>query len=370
MEDARIVDLESVNDMFLDAWNSMPPHQPSILSMFLGKITRGISNDKRHGQTAENMGRKKAAVLLAVLGILGLCACNQHSDNGQAQFAQEYKEYGGDMLVLGLENDTVPTENGVVYLDAIDDNLNIQFANLTDKNSEYILKLFLDYSEISYMLNGEYKSEYIFTANAGESLVIPVTLDPNIPFDTSHILTIAILTAPNKHAYTLDLMSNSYGMVLSYELANSNGERHISLDSDLECVIPDEYLSLSYQGIMLNLDFDIKDNVTVKFPPPKIIANPNEKITLAYRAGNYEVSEDAVVILLVDWTQQNINGTPFLYLENNPGYVGYGTLEFCAPTEAGEYEITAFIVADPYGLKGDKNFRMHDTSYRFTLIVE
>lgn len=93
-------------------------------------------------------GWKKAAVLLAVLGILGLCSCNQHSDdNGKAQFAQEYKEYGGDMLVLGLENDTAPAENGVVYLDAIDDKLNIQFANLTEKNSEYILKLFLDYSE-------------------------------------------------------------------------------------------------------------------------------------------------------------------------------------------------------------------------------
>ena len=31
---------ESVNDTYLDAWNSIPPHHPSILSTFLGKITR------------------------------------------------------------------------------------------------------------------------------------------------------------------------------------------------------------------------------------------------------------------------------------------------------------------------------------------
>ena len=30
---------ESGNDTWLDAWNNMPPHKPSILSTFLGKIT-------------------------------------------------------------------------------------------------------------------------------------------------------------------------------------------------------------------------------------------------------------------------------------------------------------------------------------------
>ena len=37
---------ESVNDTYLDAWNAMPPHRPSILSTFLGKITRRLSIDK------------------------------------------------------------------------------------------------------------------------------------------------------------------------------------------------------------------------------------------------------------------------------------------------------------------------------------
>ena len=31
---------ECVNDTYLNAWNSMPPHRPSILSTFLGKIVR------------------------------------------------------------------------------------------------------------------------------------------------------------------------------------------------------------------------------------------------------------------------------------------------------------------------------------------
>ena len=37
---------ESVNYTYMDAWNAMPPHRPSILATFLGKITRRISIDR------------------------------------------------------------------------------------------------------------------------------------------------------------------------------------------------------------------------------------------------------------------------------------------------------------------------------------
>ncbi len=36
---------ESVNDTYLAAWNSIPPHRPQVLATFLGKITRRISID-------------------------------------------------------------------------------------------------------------------------------------------------------------------------------------------------------------------------------------------------------------------------------------------------------------------------------------
>lgn len=305
---------------------------------------------------------------LLVISIFLLCSCGKQPQNDRHEFAQEYKEFGGNMLVLGLENDTAPTENGVVYLEAIDDNLNVQFANLTDSNSEYILKLFLDYTEIEYMLDGEIRSEYVFTADAGESLVFPITLSTDMPFDTSHILTIAILTAPNEHANTLNLMSHSYGMVLSYELANSALERQMIESATIE--EPSKYLTLSYQGIILNEDFTTENNTSVKFPPQKMEVKSGEPVNLAYRVGNYEACDDVIVVVLVDWKQQMINDKPYLHIANKTGYVGYGTLEFAAPSQAGEYEVTAFVVADPYELKNGDNFHTHDTSYRFTLIVE
>lgn len=40
-EDSR----ESVNDTYLAAWNSIPPHCPTVLSAYLAKLTRRISID-------------------------------------------------------------------------------------------------------------------------------------------------------------------------------------------------------------------------------------------------------------------------------------------------------------------------------------
>lgn len=37
---------ECVNDTWLRAWNTMPPRRPSLLSAYLGKITRNLSFDR------------------------------------------------------------------------------------------------------------------------------------------------------------------------------------------------------------------------------------------------------------------------------------------------------------------------------------
>ena len=60
LEDAE----ESVNDTYLDAWNNMPPHKPSVLSTFLGKITRRISIDKWRRNHAGKRGGGEMPLVL------------------------------------------------------------------------------------------------------------------------------------------------------------------------------------------------------------------------------------------------------------------------------------------------------------------
>ena len=59
-EDSR----ESVNDTYMDAWNAMPPHRPSILATFLGKITRRIAIDR--WRTLNRVKRGGGEVTLAL----------------------------------------------------------------------------------------------------------------------------------------------------------------------------------------------------------------------------------------------------------------------------------------------------------------
>lgn len=58
---------ESVNDTWLDAWNSMPPHRPAILATFLGKITRRIAIDRWRARSAEKRGGGELALALSEL---------------------------------------------------------------------------------------------------------------------------------------------------------------------------------------------------------------------------------------------------------------------------------------------------------------
>jgi RNA polymerase sigma-70 factor (ECF subfamily) len=55
---------ECVNDTYLNAWNSMPPHRPSVLSTFLGKITRNLSFNRHKHNTADKRGGGETTAVL------------------------------------------------------------------------------------------------------------------------------------------------------------------------------------------------------------------------------------------------------------------------------------------------------------------
>ncbi len=68
---------ESVNDTYLDAWNSIPPHRPEKLSAFLAKITRRRSIDKLRKRTAE----KRDENITDIFSELSECVSNQSIEN-------------------------------------------------------------------------------------------------------------------------------------------------------------------------------------------------------------------------------------------------------------------------------------------------
>lgn len=54
---------ECVNDTYLKAWQSIPPHRPTLLSSFLGRITRNLALDRYDQRTAQKRGGTTELVL-------------------------------------------------------------------------------------------------------------------------------------------------------------------------------------------------------------------------------------------------------------------------------------------------------------------
>ncbi len=55
---------ECVNDTYTRAWNNIPPKKPSVLSTFLGKITRNLALDIYDKYSAQKRGSSQASLVL------------------------------------------------------------------------------------------------------------------------------------------------------------------------------------------------------------------------------------------------------------------------------------------------------------------
>lgn len=58
---------EAVNDTYMGAWNSIPPHRPAMLSTYLGKITRRLALKRWEQNRAQKRGGGEVALALEEL---------------------------------------------------------------------------------------------------------------------------------------------------------------------------------------------------------------------------------------------------------------------------------------------------------------
>lgn len=82
---------ESVNDTYLAAWNSIPPHRPSILSTYLGKLTRRISIDLFR---KKNSQKRSAGEYALSLEELEDCVSGGNSTEETVELAQLSQSIG------------------------------------------------------------------------------------------------------------------------------------------------------------------------------------------------------------------------------------------------------------------------------------
>ncbi len=95
-EDAK----ESVNDTYLAAWKSIPPHKPEVLSTYLGKITRQLSIDIYRKKSSKKRRNSEYAISLTELND---CLCGGDSTIERAELKELAEVISAWLLTLSPE---------------------------------------------------------------------------------------------------------------------------------------------------------------------------------------------------------------------------------------------------------------------------
>lgn len=109
----------------------------------------------------------------------------------------------------------------------------------------------------------------------------------------------------------------------------------------------------------------------ISVPEKNLQVQPNEKVNLMYNISNIE-SNLALMILTVGFEQAKIDDKYYEVIElNESNSVFNDSFDFVAPSEAGKYEVIAYLIYDPF--KTMKSTSLSNStvghSYRFTLEV-
>ena len=274
-----------------------------------------------------------------------------------------------NVIGINLVNGYSPTKNGVVWVRDAEDEFYITFQSGKSEEMEYMLKILVDYQEAEFVIGGEVYGQYRFRAKGDDNFVIPFRFrDGFLNLDSGHIITVAVFQNPDKKSYEEEFLQQC--VIRDFEAAAEGRNRGIVSETGPEQENGDVFLEIPFSGIMLNTDFSMVDSEQVFLPPAFIRTYPGEKISIAFRAGNFADTEKCAIILLTDWEQTPIDGESFRYIKNEEGKVTGGTLNFDAPKEPGEYEVISFVSQHPFEERTSEMLTGNSASNRFTLIVE
>ncbi len=97
---------ECVNDTYMRAWNTMPQQRPSKLSVYLGRIIRGISIDALRRKSAEKRGGTQYT--------LSLCELEECVDGAPSAEDKVSEKLLGEAISRYLY--TLPAESRTVFV--------------------------------------------------------------------------------------------------------------------------------------------------------------------------------------------------------------------------------------------------------------
>lgn len=267
---------------------------------------------------------------------------------------------------LKVYNNLREANDGILITNDIQYPLRVDFSNYTDKNSEFVMKVFYDYKEVTFKLNENYSSTYKFNLDSMETIKLPLYIDDNIKLDDNlHKLTVAFFADADSHVADADAETDFYGICLDYEIKKPNASNNFdNVPEYSDCTV---LKNIQYSGILINDDAAPSETKALFLPDNMLKCKKGESIELSSYMGNIDkTTSDYLMILLYDWRQVLINDTN-IFCNVKEG-LAYNRFSLSVPDEVGKYEICAICVSNPFTHVDDRDFAPQ-YSNRFTIDV-
>jgi len=260
------------------------------------------------------------------------------------------------------------------------DRLNARINNHTPDYWSVILKVFYNYEEVDFRIQGAdvYDTEFLFEVRPGYTYEIPFHLDPLIEAgDTFSKLTMVVIFEPDEYAMFNVAPEMSF-MALNFEI-NYGSDNPPEIEKVAHEIIKKPTWTVGSGGFGLTTSGNLTYEDT-GHPGRPLKALPGERIELDFAANmsgvftnmiadTYIPTTDYLIIGLLDFNQVPLSGRPFLWAPIDENVTHFGSFYFNAPMEPGLYDFTALIVPNPTMQMSWDSFLPLEMSTRFTIEV-
>lgn len=328
----------------------------------------------------EKMAWKKIVVLWFACSMF-LCGCSMSDDNTH----KETGSVGADNNVMeGMEHlyaenvdgyyfdiysdiSKEKERNGIINIGGIEDTLYLKVEN-AGKKREIAIQIFIDYVQTPIRINGNEYDTYYINADEKYSEEIPFKIGGDINGNENHKIMAAMTVSSDLNTVNIEAARAFDGYSIAYDEILVVGEgMELHADKKKEYMEePRKRYKDVWEGVLVNNDIT---SFKRAFPPKEIVCKAGEDIELQYHAGGFAECNEILMVLALDMKQILVNQKNYIHIKAENGEIANGTVVIEAPQKPGLYDLTGWVVKDPFSEKNMPLFPLRAVP-RFTIRVE
>lgn len=257
--------------------------------------------------------------------------------------------------------------DGIIDIEKSTDDLFIMVES-AGQERKIAVQIFIDYIQVPILVDGKEYFTYMIDADDRFSEEFCFQLSNEIDESVNHKMMAAMTIFADKNEIdfvderTSDRYSLAYDLILKF---SGNDKKDLGTEKLYDYEEPRDSYQAMWEGLIINSDLE---EFKRKFPEKSIEAKPGEKIKLQYHVGGFKDCQEAIIILSLGMEQIQVNSQNYLICNPGDEEICNGILEINAPDEAGLYDLTGWVIKDPFSESDIENFPLSATP-RFTIIV-